>query len=175
MSSSFTQKYLEIMIQVRPFDKPWFNSYIKREIRTRNRLKKIARTKKSSTAIHKYKSHRNKVNNMIKHAREQFFLSANELVDSFQRNDSKSYWSLIRKLMKGTSQNYSIPPLYDNDSNELIYDDKIKANLLNKYFCSISFVDDTNHVPPDIPSRTDALLSNIYILLNTMLKIFYKH
>jgi hypothetical protein len=41
--------------------------------------------------------------------------------------------------------------------------DKIKANLLNKYFCSISFVDDTNHVPPDIPSRTDALLSNIYI------------
>ena len=64
--------------------------------------------------------------------------------------------------MKGTSQNYYIPPLYDNDSNELIYDDKIKANLLSKYFCSISFVDDTNHVPPDIP------LSNIYILLNTM-------
>jgi hypothetical protein len=58
-----------------------------------------------------------------------FLLSANELVDSLQRNDSKSYWSLIRKLMKGTSQNYSIPPLYDNDSNELIYDDKIKANL----------------------------------------------
>ena len=26
---------------------------------------------------------------------------------------------------------------------------------------SISFVDDTNHVPPDIPSRTDALLSII--------------
>ena len=77
--------------------------------------------------------------------------------------------------MKGTSQNYSIPPLYDNDSNELIYDNKIKANLLNKCFCSISFVDDTNHVPPDIPSGTDALLSNIYILLNTMLKIFYKH
>jgi hypothetical protein len=46
---------------------------------------------------------------------------------------------------------------------ELIYDDKIKANLMYKYFCSISFVDDTNHVPPDIPSRTDALLSNIYI------------
>jgi hypothetical protein len=54
--------------------------------------------------------------------------------------------------MKGTSQNYSIPPLYDNDSNELIYDEKIKANLLNKYLCSVSFVDDTNHVHPDIPS-----------------------
>jgi hypothetical protein len=123
---------------------------LKREIRTRNRLNKIARTKKSSTDIHKYKSHRNKVhnrnsdiallsfkrstylycqtvriyvflieygiwilisvalwslillshkykshrnkvNNMIKYAREQFILSANELVDSLQRNDSKSY------------------------------------------------------------------------------------
>ena len=111
---------------------------------------------------------------MIKHAREQFFLSANELVDSLQRNDSKSYWSLIRKLMKGTSQNYSIPPLYDNDSNELIYDDKIKANLLNKYFCSISFVDDTNHVP-QIYHQELMHYYLIYILLNTMLKIFYKH
>ena len=90
------------------------------------------------------------------------------MVDSLQRNDSKSYWSLIQKLMKGTSQNYSIPPLYDNDSNELIYDDKIKTNLLNKYVCSISFVDDTNHFLLNIPSRTDALLSNIYILLKTM-------
>jgi hypothetical protein len=32
------------------------------------------------------------------------------------------------------SQTYSIPPLYDNDSNELIYDDKIKTRLLNTYF-----------------------------------------
>jgi hypothetical protein len=34
--------------------------------------------------------------------------------------------------MIGTSEIYSIPPLYDNDLNELIYEDKIKANLLNK-------------------------------------------
>ena len=116
--------------------------------------------------MHKYKSNRNKINNMIKYAREQFFLSANELVDSLQRNNSKSYKSLIWTLMKRTSQMYSIPSLYDNDSNKLIYkkmyDDKIKENLLNKYFCSISFVNDTNYVPPDVPSRTDAFLSNIY-------------
>jgi hypothetical protein len=51
---------------------------------------------------------------------------------------------------RNNGEHYSIPPFYDNDSNELIYDDKIKANLLNKYVCSISFVDDTNHVPSDI-------------------------
>ena len=61
----------------------------------------------------------NKVNNMIKHAREQFLLSGNELVDSLKRNDSKSYWSLIWKLMKGTSQHYSIPPLYDKSVEQI--------------------------------------------------------
>ena len=54
MSSSFTQKYLEIisrnipskMIQVRPSDKPWFNSDIKREIRIRDRLKQKCKNNK---------------------------------------------------------------------------------------------------------------------------------
>ena len=46
---------------------------------------------------------------MTKYAREQFFLSANELVDSFQRNNSKSYWSLIPQIMKGTSGNIDSP------------------------------------------------------------------
>jgi hypothetical protein len=53
MSSSFKQKYLEIisrnipskMIQVRPSDKPWFNSDIKGEIRTPDRLKKMQELK----------------------------------------------------------------------------------------------------------------------------------
>ena len=34
-----------------------------------------------------------------------------------------------------------------------------------KYFCSISFVDDTNYVPQDVPSRTDALLTNTCIYI----------
>ena len=107
--------------------------------------------------------------------RENFFLNANELVDSLQRNDWKSYWTLIRKLIKGTSQNYSIRPLYDNDSNELIYDDKIKANLLNKYFCSISFVDDINHVPPDVPTGAwgmDFVSSPLFSTTPPFFKIF---
>ena len=114
---------------------------------------------------------------MIKHAREQFFLSANELVDSMnslQRNDSKSYRSLIRKLMKGTSQNYSIPPLYDNDSNELIYDDKIKANLLNKYFVLFHLLM-ILIMFPQMYQQERMHYYLIYILLNTMLRIFYKH
>jgi hypothetical protein len=57
-------------------------------------------------------------------------------------------------LRKATFQNY--------DPNECIPIDKIKPNLQNKYFCSDSFVDDTNQAPPDIPWWIGALLSNIH-------------
>ena len=115
------------MIQERSSDNPWFNTDIKKEIHIRDRLKTNCKTEKIRRpfSMHQYKSHRNNPNSMIRYDREQFFLSANELVDSFQRNDSKSCRSLIPKIMKGTSEIYSIPPLYDNDSSELIYCDKI--------------------------------------------------
>lgn len=100
---------------------------------------------------------------MIKFAKEQFFLSANELVDSLSKTDSKSYWSLIKKLMKGTGSNYTIPPLIDTTTNELVYVDRSKANLLNEYFCTISSINDTGHIPPNIPLKTEETLSRIVI------------
>ena len=98
MCERFTRKYLEMiarnipskMIRVRQYDKPWFTSDIRREIRTRDRLHKMLKRNKSTTNLQRYKSQRNKVNNMIKYAREQFFLSANEIIDSFSKNDPKS-------------------------------------------------------------------------------------
>jgi hypothetical protein len=140
MSEGFTHKYLEMMrkhipsrtVLVRPNEKPWFNSEIRKEIRIRNRLHSAWRNNKSNYARNKYKSQRNKVNNMIKYACEQLFLSANELVDSIAKTDSKAYWSLIKKLTKGSNNNYSIPPLFDNNLNDLVYTDKEKANLLNE-------------------------------------------
>lgn len=171
MSKQFTNKYMEMVashipskqIRVKQTDKPWFNSDIKREIRIRNRLHKNARARPSDSAIDKYKRQRNKVNNMKKHAREQFFMSANEYVDSLIKTNPKSYWSLIKRLMKGTGPQYSIPPLYDVVSNNHVYDDKAKANLLNSYFCSISLLNDGNHFPPNVPSKTEATLTSIIV------------
>ena len=129
-----TTKYLELIGNYIPSktvlvilnDKPWFNSEIRREIRKRNRLHEIKRMKKDENSKQKYKAQRNKVNNMIKYAREQFLLSANEIVDSFLKNNSKSYWSLVKKFTKGTEPNFTIPPLHNAETNELVYDDKEK-------------------------------------------------
>ena len=91
MSERFTHKYLEMMrkhipsrtVLVRPND----NSEIRKEIGIRNRLHSARRNTKSNYARSKYKSQRNKVNNMIKYTREQFLLSVNELVDSILVSD----------------------------------------------------------------------------------------
>jgi hypothetical protein len=58
---------LKISSGIRLNDKPWFNSEIRKEIRTRNRLHKLARRNQSNQSLQKYKSQRNKVNNMIKY------------------------------------------------------------------------------------------------------------
>ena len=73
MSNRFTHKYLKMvgrgihskLVRIRISDKPWFNSEIRKEIRTRNRLHKLARRNKSNQSLQKYESQRNRVNNMI--------------------------------------------------------------------------------------------------------------
>jgi hypothetical protein len=149
------------LVIIRLNDKPWFNSEIRKKIRTRNRVHKLARRNQSNQSLQKYKSQRNKVNNMIKYAREQFFLSANELVHYLQSKNSKSYWIFVKRMMKGTGNNYTISSLYNGSSVELVYEDKAKADLLNQYFCSITFINDSNRESPNVVPRTHAILSNI--------------
>jgi hypothetical protein len=36
---------------------------------------------------------------MIKYAREQFFINANDMLDKNGKSNPKSYWKLVKKLM----------------------------------------------------------------------------
>jgi hypothetical protein len=168
---------------------------------------------------------------MIKYAHEQFFLSANELVNSLQSKNSKSYWTFVKwmmkgtgnnytippkncswayliilltlfrcdlyfcrdwldwfllanlcnrlrvriyfliseliqglsfkRMMKGTGNNYTIPPLYNGSTGELVYEDKAKADLLNQYFCSITSINDSNREPPNVEELFAGILNHI--------------
>ena len=64
------------VVNIRRTDKPWFHSEIRHHIyRIHDRLHKKF---KSSPTVHNrniYKIQRNKVNNMIIHAKEQFYLN----------------------------------------------------------------------------------------------------
>ena len=72
-------------VVVRPNDRPWFTSEIRRQIRIRDRLRKKALKSKNRTDITKFKLQRNKVNNMEKYAKENF---KNNLDDVMLENTS---------------------------------------------------------------------------------------
>ncbi len=61
------------LVTVRPNDKPWYNSAIRRKSRKRDRQKQIAIRANNTNNWKIYKQLRNKVNNMKKHVRTDFF------------------------------------------------------------------------------------------------------
>ena len=151
VSVKFSGKYLEIIkkyipiktVTIRLNDKPWFNSTIRKVIRIRDRLHKQLKNSNSINLLAEYRTQRNKVNKMIKHAREHSFVNVDKLLNKDACRNAKSYWKLVKKLM-GKCSSSSIPPLFNATSGELTVNDVDKANLLNSFFCSISDIDDTN-------------------------------
>ena len=67
---------------------------------------------------------------MKKYAKQSFFENVDGLIDCLSMSDSIAYWQLMNKLIK-TKTTTQIPPLFDNESNTLVYSDADKAEVLN--------------------------------------------
>ena len=73
---NFSTKYMSLVrecipektVTIRPKDKPWFDSTLRKTIRKRDRLRNIALKYKRESDLSKYRKIRNQVNNMKKHA-----------------------------------------------------------------------------------------------------------
>ena len=88
---------------------------------------------------------------MIIHAKEQFYLNANGLLDE-NSNNSKAFWSLVQNVM-GNYRSTVIPPLINPVANHIVANESDKANVLNNYFCYISST--ANNIdPPSLPQPT---------------------
>ena len=66
-------------------------------MRIRDRLHK--QVKQNSSHFLLRKTQRNKVNNMIKYAREQFCINVNDMLDKNGKSNPKSYWKLVKKMI----------------------------------------------------------------------------
>lgn len=82
MCMKFTNKFLEIAKQctpnrtvtIRPNDKPWFDTALRREMRNRDRLKKQFRKSQKPSILQQYKKTKNKVNNMKKNTLNRYII-----------------------------------------------------------------------------------------------------
>ncbi|MCG7883380.1 MAG: hypothetical protein JAY96_17510 [Candidatus Thiodiazotropha endolucinida] len=170
---TFTEKLLELMhicipnkeVVIRPDDKPWFDSVIRNATRRRDRQKTKAAKTKNPNDWTKYKQLRNKVNNMKKHAKEQYFNNLENVITDADKSNPKLYWKILKQLIKENKGNETIPPLktVQNGVESYHFSDQEKANCLNDFFASISTINDSNVSLPNFVPKTYNNLSNIEI------------
>ena len=111
---------------------------------------------------------------MKKVAKEKF---ENNLDNSLLNNPSKPkmYWKIMKMLMKSNKGNNFIPPLRNliNDHNidDIAYDDAYKYESLNKYFSSISKLDEGNVTLSQFDSKTNNIIHEIHITENEIIDV----
>ena len=174
MVEEFTKLFLDIArqsiptktITVRDYDKPWFNNEIRKEIRLRDRLRKnVFKFGRESDTL-KYKKQRNKVNNMKKKAKENFESKLDNILLDNSTNP-KTYWKIMKMLIKSNKGSNCIPPLRntinDEHLDEMVYDDDKKCELLNKYFSLVSKLEEENIPVPPFESKTNDSITDIFV------------
>ena len=117
----------------KPGKPPWFNNYIHKLIRTKNRFFKRACNSGLPEHWTSYRAARNKANNAIKMAKAKHFNHmALSLADP--KCPPSKWWNLARNMcgLKGHSSNV-VPPLLDKHHG-VILDNVEKANILNDTF-----------------------------------------
>ncbi|XP_045210645.2 uncharacterized protein LOC123562055 [Mercenaria mercenaria] len=135
------------VITVRPNDIPWMNGSIRKLIRKRNRIHKIAETSNDPTTWANFRKIRNEVINLIRKTKSEYISKLTDKMNS-DNTTAKEWFKLAKQVTKKDSSK-SIPNLVSG--NAQASSDVDKANLLNQYFCSQSCIDDTGHELPNIP------------------------
>jgi hypothetical protein len=131
-------------------DKIWFDSNLRTAIRLRDRLRRFYLKNKTEHNHAKFKNQRNKVNNMKKYAKDKFYTEINENLKDIKSLNSRLYWRTIQMLLKNDSPDNKTPPLHDPWNNmNLVYENEEKCNILNKYFCSVTHLENENKNLPD--------------------------
>ena len=114
---------------------PWLSTVIRCEMDRGDYLKKRA-LKNNSKSLHRaYKAKRNEVNKLIKFAKIQYCKDNIEL----NKHNPKEMWKSINQIISGEgrcSKTTIITTIKDYQGNA-IYDEKLIADQLNKYFVEV--------------------------------------
>ena len=104
-----------------------------------------------------YVTARNRVNRMMSQARRRY----EENICSKSKSKPKVFWSHVRGKMKSAS---GVSSLLEspNDKSSLRHEDREKADILQKQFCSVFTIEPEGELP-DFPRRTQQSIDEIVI------------
>ena len=137
------------------------NKNLKEAIRQKNSTHRRWVSEGTRTDSHSarvdYNKARNKVKRMMRQAKRQ-----HENGIGFQaKSNPKAFWSHVRKKLKTKS---GVAPLLENnkDLESTGFDDKGKANILQKQFSSVFTREPDNDIPK-LDKRTDASITDLFV------------
>ena len=140
---------------IRPNDKPWFNGYLRRLRRKRDRLYKYSKADKSDYCKNKYTSCQTFYHNEIIRIKNEFETNKYDNLANRGKENPKSWWKLIKSVYKGIDLGGTIPAL--NIDDNVITNNKCKATAFNDYFSSISSLG--NNILPTLRGLNCRVLS----------------
>ena len=111
------------------------------------------------------------MNNMKKKAKENFESNFDNILLDNSTNP-KTYWKIMKMLIKSNKGSNCIPPLRntisDEHLDEMVYDNDKKCELLNKYFSLVSKLEEEN-IP--VPPLKVKLMTDIFVTASEIVDI----
>ena len=119
-------------VVIRPHNKPWMNTSIRKSIRKRNRLLKVHLRFNTSYTWGRDRKQRNQTTSLIRSCKIKYYENLNlKLQDPTLA--SKKWWGIIKSI-HGSKIQPSVPTLLEG--SYMITDAKEKACVFNEYFCT---------------------------------------
>ena len=148
------------MVTVRPDDKPWFTNELRKLLRQKKRVHSQAKVINTPELWGKFRELRNTYCREIAKCKLEF--KERKYTHLFSNNNlnDKKWWHVLKETLGQTSSS-QFPPM--NRENEIIVDNKEKAEAFNNFFAEASDIDDTNHQLPADNMRAPNQLDHIEI------------
>jgi len=154
---------------LRPKDKPWMSSDIRRCIRKRNRSHVKAKRTNKTEDWETFRKLRNETQMLVRRRKRDYTQSLFDDITS-TTGASPDWWRLLKTLSKRSSS--TIPTLRMETTHDIKYadDPTDKANMLNDFFISNTELDDENVTFPRLEPLTDQSLGDIRLTIDDVSK-----
>ena len=156
------------VVEIRPRDKPWFTSELRKLKRLKDRLHKKAKNSQTIQDWVNFRTTRNQYNSKIREAEVNYRKSLADSLKNSKTVNPKQWWHITKQFMGKTTESV-IPPM--EKDGKTYFDVKEKADAFNKAFISFSDLDTTNASLPEFAFKTDSRLSNIIFAEDDVLNL----
>ena len=143
----------KICIRQKNRDKLWITSDLKRNIRKRDRLFKLAKQTESDTNWNRWRYQRNLVTSMNRQLKGEYIKNqVQKLIE--QKQTPYKYHKTLKSII-GRPNDRCIPPLL-TQHDEVVTNDMEKASIFNNHFVAQSTLDTSSSNIPPVTSPTQA-------------------